>query len=299
MVEPQEGMTAEDLVDAAQFAEKCGFGYFFRSDHLLPTSRRRGLDSLECWTTLGAIAAGTRRIRFGPMVSPIGFRNPALLARMACTVNSIARGRLQLGVGAGWYGDEYRAHGYVFPDLRTRRGQFREALEIIRPLTQKGRVTFEGRYFSAHLEGLPIVKRKIHLIIGGRLPSIAGLTATYGDEWNFFAPIPRHFETIKSRLQQSGRHIEISRMGPFVLAETPSRLRTRLRSEMRSEGVSRDEDAHAGVLRRRGWLVGTEKQFPDEINRLRERGVEKFYFQIWNPTKRGRAQLLARVLRQM
>lgn len=144
MVEPQEGMTIDELLDVASFAEKKGFGYFFRSDHLLPTSRKKGLDSPECWVTLGAIAARTRRIRFGPMVSPVGFRNPSLLARMAQTVDAMSRGRLCLGVGAGWYEDEYKAHGIEFPDLETRKRQFTEALEIIRPLTQVGRVDFRG-----------------------------------------------------------------------------------------------------------------------------------------------------------
>ena len=200
MVEPQEGMDTHQLLDIAKGVEKAGFGYFFRSDHLLPTSKRTNLDSPECWVTLGAIAAQTKTVKFGPMVSPIGFRNPAILARMACTVDSISSGRLQLGVGAGWYEDEYLAHGLQFPSVKVRKEQFHEALQIIRPLTQGGRVAFDGKYFSAHLEGLPKSDRKMHMIVGGRAPSIVRETLKYADEWNFFAAPPPKFESLRKTL---------------------------------------------------------------------------------------------------
>jgi Luciferase-like monooxygenase len=125
MLEPQLGMGADQVVKTAELAEGLGFGYFFRSDHLLPTDGRRGVDSPECWTTLGAVAARTTKVKFGPLVTPLGFRNPALLAKMASTLHSYSRGRLQLAVGAGWYEPEYRAHGYPFPPFRERLAQLR------------------------------------------------------------------------------------------------------------------------------------------------------------------------------
>jgi len=299
MVEPQEGMAVEELLEVAVFAEKTGFGYFFRSDHILPTTRTKGLDSPECWTTLGAIAARTRKIKFGPMVSPVGFRNPALLARMACTVNSLAHGRLQLGVGAGWYEDEYLAHGIEFPDVKTRLRQFRESLRIIRPLTQTGRVDFNGKFFSAHLESLPKLKEKIHLIIGGRAASAVRNTVDFGDEWNYFSAVPDEFDRLKATIDASGRRLVVSRMGSFVIAGNASQLKTRLRREMRKRGVSKDEDAYARDLRKSGWLVATERDFPESVNKLRERGVERFYFQTWEPEDRDHLGLLARTLKGM
>ncbi len=299
MVEPQEGMTIDELLDVASFAEKKGFGYFFRSDHLLPTSRKKGLDSPECWVTLGAIAARTRRIRFGPMVSPVGFRNPSLLARMAQTVDAMSRGRLCLGVGAGWYEDEYKAHGIEFPDLETRKRQFTEALEIIRPLTQVGRVDFRGRFFSAHLGSQPKLRDRIYLIVGGRARSIVRQTANFGDEWNFFGAIPEGFESVKSTFDRCGRRIEISRMGPFMLAETAGQLRAKLRRDMRKRGVSRGEDAHARALRKSGWIIGTAGDFPEDVGRYRDLGVGRFYFQVWETEKRDEIELLAEVLKRM
>ncbi|MBI3841394.1 MAG: LLM class flavin-dependent oxidoreductase, partial [Thaumarchaeota archaeon] len=168
MLEPQLGMSMAELIGAAKLTEKLGFGYLFRSDHLLPTDDRRGLDSPECWTSLGAVAASTDTLKFGPMVTPIGFRNPALLARMACTVHSFSRGRLQLAVGAGWYEAEYMAHGYRFPPFKERMAQFHEALKIITAMVQDGRADFDGAYFSAHTDCLPRPSGKMRTIIGGK-----------------------------------------------------------------------------------------------------------------------------------
>src|SRR5438105_1974893 len=122
--EPQHGMSLNELVDWCKYAERMGYGYAFRSDHFLPTPMRKGADSPECWTSLGAIAASTNTLRFGSMVTPIGFRNPALLAKMANTINSYSGGRLMFGIGTGWNMNEYLAYGYEFPDFSTRREQF-------------------------------------------------------------------------------------------------------------------------------------------------------------------------------
>ncbi len=299
MLEPQEGMGLRELLDVAKSVEKMGYGYLFRSDHLLPTSRRQNLDSPECWATLGAIAAVTKTLRFGPMVSPIGFRNPALLARMACTVDSISSGRLRLGVGAGWYEDEYLAHGFEFPSLKVRKEQFHEALQIIRPLTQTSRVDFEGKYFSAHLKGLPALGRKIHLIVGGKTPSIARETVTYADEWNFVGAPPADFEKIKKSLDASKRHIEVSKMGQFIIAEDKRGLKARVRADMRRQGVSKDEDVYARELLSRGCVVATTGEFAGGVSRLRDMGVEKIYFQTWEIKDWEQIHLLATVLKEL
>jgi len=299
MVEPQEGMAVTELLDVAKKVEGYGFGYFFRSDHLLPTTRKTNLDSPECWVSLGAIAAHTKKVKFGPMVSPIGFRNPALLARMACTVDSISPGRLQLGIGAGWYQDEYLAHGFEFPSVKDRKEQFHEALQIIRPLTQTGRVDFEGRHFSAHLQTLPRSDRKMHMIIGARAPSIVKQTLKYADEWNFFAAPPPEFESLKKALSAGKRHIAISQMGPFITAENNRGLQAKIRSEMRRQSVSKDEGVFARELVSKGWLVATSADFAEEANRRREQGIEKIYFQVWDTKDLESVELLAGILKNI
>jgi alkanesulfonate monooxygenase SsuD/methylene tetrahydromethanopterin reductase-like flavin-dependent oxidoreductase (luciferase family) len=299
MVEPQEGMHVRELLDIARLTEKAGFGYFFRSDHILPTTRRKNLDSPECWVTLGAIAAHTKKIKFGPMVSPIGFRNPALLARMACTVDAISPGRLQLGLGAGWYEDEYLAHGFEFPSVQARKEQFREALQIIRPLTQVGKVTFDGKYFSAHLEGLPKHNHKIHTIIGARGPVMVSVALPFADEWNFFGAPPPKFESIRKMLVRSKKHIEVSQMAPFLVADDNRGLRTKVRAEMRRQGVSKDEDVFLRELAGTGWLVATSGEFAQRVNQRREQGIEKIYFQTWQPKDIEPIKLLAGILKHI
>ena len=98
MLEPQQGMSVKEIIDWGAYAERHGYGYIFRSDHLLPTNGNMDRDSVECWVTLGALAATTKRIKFGPMIIPIRFRNPVLLAQMACAPISYSKGRLLLGV---------------------------------------------------------------------------------------------------------------------------------------------------------------------------------------------------------
>jgi alkanesulfonate monooxygenase SsuD/methylene tetrahydromethanopterin reductase-like flavin-dependent oxidoreductase (luciferase family) len=297
MLEPQEGMGLEELLDVAKLVEKSGYGYLFRSDHVLPTSKKKGLDSPECWVTLGAIAATTKKVRFGPMVSPIGFRNPAFLARMARTVDAISSGRLQLGVGAGWYKEEYLAHGFVFPSVKVRKEQFREGLEIIRPLMQQGAVSFDGKYFSAHLEGLPKPRHKVHMIIGGKMPSIVRETLKYADEWNYVGAPPAEFESLKRALRASRRHIIISKMGQFIIGENRQGLRAAVKAEMKRQGVNKDEGVFTRELVARGCPVATSSDFADDVNRLRDAGVERIYFQTWNTRNTNQIDLLAGVLK--
>jgi len=203
MLEPQLGMSVDQIVGSARLAEELGFGYFFRSDHILPTDGRRGLDSPECWTSLGAVAASTSKIKFGPMVSPIGFRNPALLAKMACTLHSYSRGRLQLSIGAGWYEPEYKAHGFPFPNFRERVAQFSEALEIINAFVHEGRADFDGKYFSAHTDCYPRPYGRLNLIVGARTKPLVRIAAKKGDEWNFFHLPSNDFKELRTVLDDS------------------------------------------------------------------------------------------------
>ena len=147
-----------DLRDMALAAEAVGFDTLFVPDHLLfrqsptdnaiqvemPAGKTRG--AWEAWTVLCALAAATSRIELGPFVACNSFRNPALLAKMAVTLDEVSDGRLVLGIGAGWHEPEYHAFGYPY-DHRV--GRFEEALQIIAPLLREGRVDFEGRYYQA------------------------------------------------------------------------------------------------------------------------------------------------------
>jgi len=300
MVEPQFGMSVQQLVETAVEAESLGFGYVFRSDHLLPTDDSRGKDSPECWTSLGAVAAQTRSIRFGPMVTPLGFRNPALLARMACTLHSFSGGRLQLAVGAGWYEPEYKAHGFAFPSFAVRKKQFEEALSIILPMVRDGKVDFDGEYFSAHTDCLPRPSGRMHVIIGTKAKSLVRLAAEYADEWNFFAcPVEVYRERRKLLEEAAGdRKLEISRMGPFLIGESRSQLLENAKRQLRKFGREERPEAFIDRISKAGAPCGTPDEVARQVGGLVDEGVEKFYFQTLVPENTAMTETLARVLKE-
>ena len=183
------GATARwsDLVEFARVAEDVGLDSLWIPDHLLFREKDGSTSGIwECWSLLSALAAVTRRVELGSFVSCVGFRNPALLAKMADAVEEISGGRLILGLGAGWYEPEYRAFGYPF-DHRTDR--FEEALTIIRGLLREGHIDFAGEYYRARdcelrprgprPDGPPIM---IGASEAG--PHMLDLTARHADGWN-------------------------------------------------------------------------------------------------------------------
>lgn len=184
----REGTTPgwSDILAAAQVAEDVGFDSLWLVDHLLyqfgPDDPPRGI--WECWTLLSALAATTTRAELGTLVTCTGFRNPALLAKMADTVDEISGGRVILGLGAGYYELEYSSFGYPY-DHRVSR--FEEALRIIAPLLREGRVTFKGKYSSAeHCELRPRGPRPkgLPIMIGTGGERMLRLTAEHADAWN-------------------------------------------------------------------------------------------------------------------
>ena len=184
------GATARwaDLAAMARQAEDLGFDSLWNADHLIYRFPGREVQGpWESWSLLAALAAVTSRVQFGPLVCCTSFRNPALLAKIADTVDEISGGRLVLGLGAGWHEPEYVAFGYPF-DHRVSR--FEEALTIIHSLLRTGHVDFTGTYEQARdcelrprgprPQGPPI-------LIGSTSPRMLGLLAKYGDIWNAWA----------------------------------------------------------------------------------------------------------------
>jgi alkanesulfonate monooxygenase SsuD/methylene tetrahydromethanopterin reductase-like flavin-dependent oxidoreductase (luciferase family) len=294
MVEPQLGMSMDQLVETARLAEELRFGYFFRSDHILPTNDKRGMASPECWTSLGAIAASTKQVKFGPLVTPIGFRSPALLARMACTLHSFSGGRLQLSVGAGWYEAEYRAHGFPFPDFRTRRDQFREALHIITAMVHDGEVDFDGKFFSAHTDCYPRPYGDLHIIVGARTKSLVKLAGTMADEWNSFSLPTEVYQGLREVLTASadGRKVEVSTMTPYMVGKTQSDLEASARLQAAKLGQPLSPTEVLQRLRNRNAPCGTAEDFVEKVREIHDSGVQRIYFQTLVPENRSMVELL-------
>lgn len=167
----------------AQHAESVGLDSLWVADHLYGNELGRPREGIhEAWTLLTGVAASTRRIGLGQLVTCTSFRSPGVVAKMAITADAISGGRLRLGLGAGWHDEEYRAFGYP-TDHRVSR--FEEALEIIVRLLHGETVTFSGRYYSvAEATLLPAPERRIPVLVAGDGPRMLGLTARHADEWN-------------------------------------------------------------------------------------------------------------------
>jgi probable F420-dependent oxidoreductase len=169
----------------AQQAEADGFDSLWLADHLLyrdPGQPTRGI--WECWTLLSALAEATARVELGSLTLCNSFRNPAILAKMATTLDEVSHGRLILGIGAGWHEPEYQAFGLPF---ERRVARFEEALRIIKPLLRDGQVDFAGEYYQARdCEIAPRGPRAAGppLLVGGEGPRMLQLTARYADLWN-------------------------------------------------------------------------------------------------------------------
>jgi len=167
-------------------ADDLGFDAVWNYDHFYglvdnPTPTYEG------WTTLAAMAALTRQARVGCMVTSVTYRNPAMLAKMAVTVDHICNGRLDFGIGAGWHEAEHRAYDIEFPSPGTRVRMLDEALTVIRRLWTEDSVTFDGRFFTlrdALCEPKPIQRPHPPIVIGGSQPKMLRVIARHADEWN-------------------------------------------------------------------------------------------------------------------
>lgn len=207
-----------DLRTMAQLAEDVGFDSLWVGDHQLFHFATGTFGSWECWSLLAALAAVTQRVTIGSLVTCTSYRNPALLAKMADTVDEISGGRLILGVGAGWHEPEYQAFGYPF-DHRV--GRFAEAIQIIHGLLRQGHIDFAGEYYQArdcelHPRG-PQASR-IPIMIGTHLGQrMIELTARYADLWNTDWRLPQELPPYQAAL--AAACVETGR-DPATLAQT-------------------------------------------------------------------------------
>jgi alkanesulfonate monooxygenase SsuD/methylene tetrahydromethanopterin reductase-like flavin-dependent oxidoreductase (luciferase family) len=217
------GKTASwaDLLVFAQRAEALGFDSLWVADHLLIRWQEQTRGIWECWSLLAALAAVTSRVELGPLVTSTAFRSPALLAKMADTVDEISGGRLIVGLGAGWNGPEDSAFGAP-GDHRVDR--FEEALQIIVPLLRTGHVDFAGKYYQArNCELRPRGPRPSGppIMIGAKGPRMLRLAATYADLWNAEGPLRRPEEIIPLRASGDAACAELGR-DPTTLGRSAS-----------------------------------------------------------------------------
>ncbi|TMF59477.1 MAG: LLM class F420-dependent oxidoreductase [Chloroflexi bacterium] len=310
MIEGQEGLTWERWFRIADRVEALGLDSLWRSDHFVSLMGHPERPALEAWVSLTALAARTKQMRFGPLVSPITFRHPALLARMAAGVDLLSNGRLVLGLGAGWNQHEHDAYGIGLPPMKERFDRLEEAIAVIRALWQGGPVDAPGPYYplrGATLNPRPLQQPGPPLLIGGDGEKrLLRIVAEHADEWNSHAAGPDLDRTKRAKLEEHCRAVgrnpeEIRRswMGGLVIAEDARGLDERARwfKAFYTAVTDVDERSVLTELRARSWVVGTPEQVGEQLQAWQAAGVDRVMFQYYDLDDLDGLELVARVAR--
>jgi len=263
----------EGLKAKALWAENNGFAWLSVMDHLIQIPSIGAPDEpfMEGWTAITALAAVTSRIRLATLASSVAYRNPALLAKIASNVDVISRGRMTLGIGAGWFDTEYRQYGWDFPDRpATRIRQMEEAVQIILTMWREPRATFHGTYFridDAILEPKPLQKPNPPMMIaGGGETMTLRVVARYGDMCNVAgspAEVRRKFDILRAHCETEGRDeaaIEKTNITSLLLA--------------RSDADLAAKRARLGIGGSFNGFAGTVAAATDRIGAYRDAGVD-------------------------
>jgi F420-dependent oxidoreductase-like protein len=283
MIEGQDGLNWPRWQRITRLVEELGFAGLFRSDHYT-NAEAPDLDSLELWVSLTWLASNTRRLAFGPLVTPVSFRHPTMTARMAAAVDDLSGGRLVLGVGAGWNEREHENYGWDLLDIDSRFARFAEGLEILtRLLKQDAPVNFEGRYYrlkDAVLLPRPQRPGGPPILIGGNGPKrTLPLAARYADEWNAVYTPPGEFRRLTQELDrlllEAGRRPEDVRrslMTGCVFGVDPAEVRKKV--ERRTHGRKTPDE-----LRAKGVVVGMASEIRAQLAELEAAGVQRVMLQ--------------------
>jgi F420-dependent oxidoreductase-like protein len=266
-VEAYEAMTR-----VAQTADELGFSSIWLADHFHTSPRPVQEKVFECWTTTAALARDTKRIRIG-QVTCNGYRNPALLAHMVSTVDVLSHGRLDFGIGAGWYEHEYRAYGYEYPDTPGRLRRLREALQVILAMWTQEEAVYEGTYYQvrgAINQPKGVQKPHIPLLIGGGGEQVTlKLVAQYGDACNIngdAATIARKFAILRQHCDSVGReYSDIRRTAGAICAigATEAQARAKIPAELLGRPLFA------------GALIGTPDAIRRGLDELEAIGVQE------------------------
>jgi F420-dependent oxidoreductase-like protein len=292
MIEGQEGVTWDDWARIARLAEDNGFEGLFRSDHYTAIIEPRAA-ALDAWATLAGLAASTQRIRLGTLVSPATFRHPSVLARMAVTVDHISHGRVEVGMGSGWYEREHVENGFLFLDARRRFELFEEQVAVVvRSWTEDG-FTHDGREYSLRDQSaLPRPYQQPHppLVLGGTVkPRFAELAARYASEVNTLGAPNEELAERRHRLEEACRaagrdpdSLGFSVMTSCFVGETEADVLDRVRTFEAKRGRSDADPAAILEERRDRWIAGTIEQVAERIEGLRAIGVSRVFLQHLN-----------------
>jgi F420-dependent oxidoreductase-like protein len=282
--EPQQGATHDDLLRVAKAAEDGGYDGFFRSDHYLKMGDRSGLPGpTDAWITLAALAVQTSRIRLGTLVSSATFRLPGPLAIAVAQVDAMSGGRIEFGLGGGWFEDEHTAYGIPFPPLGERFDRLEEQLEIITGLweTPEGATyDFAGKHYRVSDSPAlpkPVQTPRPPVIVGGhgkkRTPYLAARFATeFNVPFSKIEDIPAQYDRVRAASDALGR----TEPPAFSAAAVLCVGRDEAEITRRAAAIGREADE----MRANGGVVGTPAEAVDTIRRYAEAGASRLFLQV-------------------
>ncbi|MGD9762200.1 MAG: TIGR03560 family F420-dependent LLM class oxidoreductase [Candidatus Binatia bacterium] len=287
---PQFKRTWDESRAAAVDVERLGFHSVWFNDHLYGVPQP-AVPVLEAWPMLAAVAALTSRVELGTLVSPIGFRNPAVLAKTAATIDNIAGGRLIVGLGTGWYAQEFTGYGIDFPPIADRLRQLSEGIALMRRMWTEEPVAFDGRYF--HTDDVYCAPKPVRMppiLIGGSGERVLlQIAAAQADIWNNLAG---HFGELAHKIAALRRHCEtigrdpeavrISQQTVVVIGTDEADVRSKTEKAQRIYG------GHLG-----GRIAGTAAQCIEQIEALRHQGCSLLMIEFFGRDMREPAALFA------
>ena len=295
--EPQQGASYDQLLAVATTAERCGFDAFFRSDHYLRMGPGDGLPGpTDAWVTLAGLARDTSRIRLGTLVTSATFRLPGPLAIQVAQVDAMSGGRVELGLGTGWFEQEHTAYGIPFPPLGERFERLTEQLEIITGLWANDageNFGYDGRHYRLTASPAlpkPVQQPRPPIIIGGGGPKrTPRLAARFGAEYNLpFSPPERcrqQYERVREACEKIGRDPSDIRMSAAVVVCCGKDVAEVGR---RAARIGRQEDE----LRANG-ATGTPEEVVSRLSEWRDAGAAVAYLQILDVDDLEHLELIA------
>ena len=279
-IEPQFGFKFDDILAIALDAERAGFTRLWVSDHLFLDPNAVNTDCLEAWTLLAALAVRTERIRIGPMVTAQSYRNPALLAKIAASVDVMSKGRLDFGLGAGWKDVEYRAYGYEFPDAPTRVTQMIETLEICTRMWKDDRATYQGKHY--HIENALCspkpVQKPLPVWIGGSKPRVMRAAAKYGHAFNITVSASAPGD-LPDRLRDLDEACRAEKRDPKTLLRSAFLVacvgKTRAEADARLDEIAKRQktDRKGYLASRPGLIFGTPDEAAEKLRSYADSGI--------------------------
>jgi F420-dependent oxidoreductase-like protein len=256
-----------DILEIARHCERTGWDGLWFADHFMPNEANTRKPWLECWTTLAALAAAVPRVRIGPLVSGNTYRHPAVLAKMAVTVDHVSGGRAVLGLGAGWQENEHRAYGIEFSDVGGRLRRLDEACRVIRSLLSEEKSDFAGDHYTladAPLEPKPV--GRLPLLIGGGGEKVTlRIAAEHADEWTVWGTV----ETLRHKGSVLDAHCERLGRDPGAIERSAQALL-----------FLDDDEARLAALRQRPMpmpaLIGNPEELRETLDGYRDAGVDEW-----------------------